>query len=74
VQIFIKLIKDWCAEPYSEEKVPGFQNFVIEAFATNCCLYSVLDKSFNFSDANTVSLRNFNSLFILEFYLSVAVV
>ncbi|CAA0331378.1 unnamed protein product [Arabidopsis thaliana] len=56
VQIFIKLIKDWCAEPYSEEKVPGFQNFVIEAFATNCCLYSVLDKSFNFSDANTHAL------------------
>lgn len=37
-------------------QVPGFQSFVIEAFATNCCLYSVLDKSFDFHDANTVSL------------------
>ncbi|KAF5793437.1 putative armadillo-like helical, exportin-1/Importin-beta, exportin-T [Helianthus annuus] len=53
VQIFIRLIKDWCTRP---EKVPGFQTFVIEAFATNCCLYSVLDKSFEFRDANTVSL------------------
>ncbi|KAK3006945.1 hypothetical protein RJ639_016900, partial [Escallonia herrerae] len=34
-------------------KVPGFQSFVIEAFATNCCLYSVLDKSFELRDANT---------------------
>ncbi|KAL3511614.1 hypothetical protein ACH5RR_024331 [Cinchona calisaya] len=56
VQIFIRLIKDWSARPYSEEKVPGFQNFVIEAFATNCCLYSVLDKSFEFHDANTLIL------------------
>ncbi|THG05991.1 hypothetical protein TEA_000249 [Camellia sinensis var. sinensis] len=37
-------------------KVPGFQNFVIETFATNCCLYSVLDKSFELSDANTLIL------------------
>lgn len=36
-------------------QVPGFQSFVIEAFAINCCLYSVLDKSFEFRDANTVS-------------------
>ncbi|CAK9150118.1 unnamed protein product [Ilex paraguariensis] len=56
VQIFIRLIKDWCTTPYGEEKVPGFQNFVIEAFATNCCLYSVLDKSFEFHDANTLVL------------------
>lgn len=56
VQIFIRLIKDWSARPYGEEKVPGFQNFVIEAFATNCCLYSVLDKSFEFRDANTLIL------------------
>ena len=35
-------------------QVPGFQSFVIEAFAMNCCLYSVLDKSFEFHDANTV--------------------
>ncbi|RDX61303.1 Exportin-T, partial [Mucuna pruriens] len=34
-------------------KVPGFRSFVIEAFATNCCLYSVLDRSFEFHDANT---------------------
>lgn len=35
-------------------QVPGFRSFVMEAFATNCCLYSVLDKSFEFRDANTV--------------------
>lgn len=40
----------------SSIQVPGFQSFVIEAFATNCCLYSVLDKSFEFRDASTVSL------------------
>ncbi|KAL7140384.1 hypothetical protein ABFS83_09G117300 [Erythranthe nasuta] len=56
VQIFIRLIKEWCAGPYGEEKVPGFKSFVIEAFAMNCCLYSVLDKSFEFRDANTVVL------------------
>ncbi|KAI4355426.1 hypothetical protein L6164_004202 [Bauhinia variegata] len=55
VQIFTRLIKDWCAKP-SEEKVPGFRCFVIEAFATNCCLYSVLDRSFEFHDANTAVL------------------
>ncbi|XVE51859.1 hypothetical protein DITRI_Ditri02bG0075000 [Diplodiscus trichospermus] len=56
VQIFIRLIKDWCARPYGEEKVPGFQSFMVETFATNCCLYSVLDKSFEFGDANTLVL------------------
>ncbi|XP_059640666.1 exportin-T [Cornus florida] len=56
VQIFTRLIKDWCTRPYGEEKVPGFQKFVIEAFAINCCLYSVLDKSFEFRDANTLVL------------------
>ncbi|CAI0470706.1 unnamed protein product [Linum tenue] len=57
VQIFIRLIKDWSVGPYGgEEKVPGFQCFVIEVFATNCCLYSVLDKSFDFRDANTLVL------------------
>eukprot|EP00257_Ricinus_communis_P017639 XP_015576122.1 exportin-T isoform X3 [Ricinus communis] len=56
VQIFIRLIKDWCVKPYGEEKVPGFQSFIIEAFATNCCLFSVLDKSFEFQDANTFVL------------------
>ncbi|KAL5156311.1 Exportin-T [Glycine soja] len=55
VQIFIRLIKDWCAQPY-EEKVSGFRSFVIEAFATNCCLYSVLDRSFELHDANTFVL------------------
>ncbi|KAL3534066.1 hypothetical protein ACH5RR_002527 [Cinchona calisaya] len=55
VQIFIRLIKDWSGRPYGEDKIPGFQNFVIEAFATDCCLYYVLDKSFEFCDANTVS-------------------
>ncbi|KAK4773473.1 hypothetical protein SAY87_028492 [Trapa incisa] len=55
VQIFTRLIKDWCIGP-REEKVPGFQKFVIETFATNCCLYSVLDKSFEFQDANTILL------------------
>ncbi|KAM7480617.1 hypothetical protein LguiA_028830 [Lonicera macranthoides] len=56
VQIFIRFIKDWCTGPFGEEKVPGFQTFVIEAFATNCCLYSVLDKSFEFRDVNTAVL------------------
>ncbi|GMI77867.1 PAUSED [Hibiscus trionum] len=56
VQIFVKLIKDWCASSSGEEKVPGFKNFIIETFATNCCLYSVLDKSFDFRDANTLVL------------------
>ncbi|KAJ4841704.1 hypothetical protein Tsubulata_032461 [Turnera subulata] len=37
-------------------KVPGFRSFIIETFATNCCLYSVLDKSFEFRDANTFIL------------------
>ncbi|KAF8388722.1 hypothetical protein HHK36_025402 [Tetracentron sinense] len=56
VQIFVRLIKDWCTRPYGEEKVPGFQKFIIETFATHCCLYSVLDKSFEFRDANTLIL------------------
>ncbi|KZV37962.1 exportin-T [Dorcoceras hygrometricum] len=56
VQIIIRLIKDWCTGSNDKEKVPGFQCFIIEAFATNCCLLSVLDKSFEFHDANTVAL------------------
>ncbi|XP_042492177.1 exportin-T isoform X1 [Macadamia integrifolia] len=56
VQIFVRLIKDWCARAHGEEKVPGFQSFIIESFATNCCLYSVLDKSFEFRDVNTLVL------------------
>lgn len=78
MQVFIRLIKDWCTSPYGEEKVcgfltyfltslprsldlmvvlqvPGFQTFIIQNFASNCCLYSVLDKSFEFRDANSVS-------------------
>ncbi|OIW17531.1 hypothetical protein TanjilG_22643 [Lupinus angustifolius] len=55
VQIFTRLIKDWCAQPY-EEKVPGFRTFMIEAFGINCCLYSVLDRSFELRDANTFVL------------------
>ncbi|KAJ0076226.1 hypothetical protein Patl1_33700 [Pistacia atlantica] len=56
VQIFIRLIKDWCVRPYGEEKVPGFRSFIIEVFSRDCCLYSVLDKSFEFGDANTLVL------------------
>ncbi|XAR67574.1 hypothetical protein NMG60_11002379 [Bertholletia excelsa] len=56
VQIFIRLIKDWCSRTNGEEKVPGFQSFVIETFATHCCLYSVLDKSFEFRDAESLVL------------------
>ncbi|KAL8466326.1 hypothetical protein ACS0TY_035440 [Phlomoides rotata] len=55
VQIFIRLIKDWCTGPH-DEKVSGFRNFMVETFAMNCCLYSVLDKSFEFRDANTAIL------------------
>lgn len=56
VQIFIRLIKDWCTGSYGEDKVPGFRNFIIDGFAINCCLYSVLDKSFDLRDANTLML------------------
>nr|GMC49975.1 exportin-T isoform X1 [Ipomoea batatas] len=37
-------------------QVPGFQSFVIETFATNCCIHSVLDESFEFRDANMLIL------------------
>ncbi|PKU85889.1 exportin-T isoform X2 [Dendrobium catenatum] len=56
VQIFVKLIKDWCSNDAGEEKVPGFRGFIINKFAPSCCLYSVLDKSFDFRDANTLIL------------------
>ncbi|XP_020593420.1 exportin-T-like isoform X1 [Phalaenopsis equestris] len=56
VQIFVKLIKDWCSKDIDEDRVPGFRSFIIEKFASNCCLYSVLDKSFEFRDANTLIL------------------
>lgn len=32
---------------------------MIEKFATGCCLYSVLDKSFDLRDANTVIILQF---------------
>ncbi|XP_038724316.1 exportin-T isoform X1 [Tripterygium wilfordii] len=56
VQIFIRLMKDWCAKSHVGEKVPGFRSFMIEAFAINCCLYSVIDRTFEFRDANTLAL------------------
>ncbi|XP_021716530.1 exportin-T-like [Chenopodium quinoa] len=56
VQIFIQLIKDWCTGSYGDEKVHGFQNFIVETFAVECCLNSVLDKSFEFRDANSHAL------------------
>ncbi|XP_042437355.1 exportin-T-like isoform X2 [Zingiber officinale] len=56
VQIFVKLIKDWCTNYNGGDVVPGFRSFIIENFSTNCCLYSVLDNSFNFHDANTFIL------------------
>ncbi|KAG0621103.1 hypothetical protein M758_4G269300 [Ceratodon purpureus] len=56
VQVFNKLIADWCGSSREEEKVPGFRQFLVERFAADCCIYKVLDPSFNFRDANTVSL------------------
>uniref|UniRef100_A0A7N0RGF2 Exportin-T n=1 Tax=Kalanchoe fedtschenkoi TaxID=63787 RepID=A0A7N0RGF2_KALFE len=53
VQILVVLIKEWCSAPYGEEKVPGFRSFIIERFATDCCLYGVVEKSFNLRDAAT---------------------
>jgi len=49
-------------------QVPGFRSFVIEAFAINCCLYSVLDRSFDFHDANTVRYMNYG--FVHSFFTS----
>ncbi|KAL6855880.1 hypothetical protein ACP4OV_018682 [Aristida adscensionis] len=56
VQIFVNLIKDWCNNSEVDDKLPGFRVFVIEKFATGCCLYSVLDKSFDLRDANSLVL------------------
>ncbi|XP_074583228.1 exportin-T-like isoform X2 [Curcuma longa] len=56
VQIFVKLIKDWCTSYNGDDMVPGFRSFIIEKFAINCCLHSVLDKSFDFRDANSLIL------------------
>jgi exportin-T len=48
------MIADWCGSRIEEEKVPGFRQFVVERFAADCCVYMVLDSSFNLRDANTV--------------------
>eukprot|EP00250_Pteridium_aquilinum_P019445 c24434_g1_i1 orf=571-3564(+) len=56
VQIFSRLIKDWCGTRVEEEKVPGFRGFVVKTFAAKCCVYSVLESSFNLRDANTFNL------------------
>ncbi|CAK9198433.1 unnamed protein product [Sphagnum troendelagicum] len=56
VQVFSKMIADWCGSRMEEEKVPGFRQFVMERFAADCCVYMVLDSSFNLRDANTFSL------------------
>ncbi|XP_057842753.2 exportin-T isoform X2 [Cryptomeria japonica] len=53
VQVFIKLIKNWCTQSNEEEKVPGFRNFIIQNFAATCCFSSVLDNAFDFRDAHT---------------------
>ncbi|CAA6664224.1 unnamed protein product [Spirodela intermedia] len=56
VHILVRFTKDWCDKVENLDKVPGFRKFIIETFATNCCLYSVVDKSFDLRDANTVLL------------------
>ncbi|KAL3700068.1 hypothetical protein R1sor_018090 [Riccia sorocarpa] len=56
VQIFTRLIADWCDCGSMDEKVPGFRRFVVERFASECCMYSVLQTSFDLRDANTFSL------------------
>lgn len=56
VQIFTCLIKDWCGTCVEEEKVLGFRGFVVETFAAKCCVYSVLEPTFDLRDANTFTL------------------
>ncbi|CAM6105358.1 unnamed protein product [Calypogeia fissa] len=56
VQIFTKLISDWCGGSMEEEKVPGFRSFVMGRFASDCCIRSVLQTNFDLQDANTFSL------------------
>ncbi|KAH9298639.1 hypothetical protein KI387_030321, partial [Taxus chinensis] len=56
VQVFIKLIKNWCTRSNEDEKVPGFRNFIIQNFAAACCFYSVIDTTFDFRDAHTITL------------------
>lgn len=53
VQVFTRLIADWCGPTANDEKVPGFRRFVIEQFAAECCVYSVLQSTFDLQDANT---------------------
>jgi len=56
VQVFSKLITDWCGTSSEDEKVPGFRQFMVERFAAECCIYKLVEPSFNFRDANTFSL------------------
>lgn len=35
--------------------MPGFRQFMVERFAAECCIYKLVEPSFNFRDANTVS-------------------
>ncbi|MCO5598109.1 hypothetical protein L7F22_052200 [Adiantum nelumboides] len=56
VQIFTCLVKEWCGTRVEEEKVPGFRGFIVETFAAKCCVYSVMEPSFNLRDANTFNL------------------
>ncbi|KAJ7566188.1 hypothetical protein O6H91_02G091900 [Diphasiastrum complanatum] len=54
IQVLAKLIMDWCGSSSEKEKVPGFRRFVIEQFAAECCIFSVLQNSFDLRDVNTV--------------------
>ena len=52
----VKFVEDWCGPSEAEpEKVPGFQQFVIEHFVRDCCLLSLLRYDLDLQDANTVS-------------------
>lgn len=44
-------------------QVPGFRQFMVERFAAECCIYKLVEPSFNFRDANTVSCL-FPSLYV----------
>lgn len=48
-------------------QLPGFRVFMIEKFATGCCLQSVLDKSFNFRDGISVGPVNHTIYIYLNF-------
>ncbi|EFJ23763.1 hypothetical protein SELMODRAFT_174640 [Selaginella moellendorffii] len=58
VQVLSRLAWDWCGNSTVVEQVPGFHRFVIDRFAADCCIRSILQASFNLNDANTVSLLN----------------